>query len=41
MLQEALGYSHFFIFVMICCLSTVAVARLVKIDPSFGIRKDS
>lgn len=39
MLQEAVGYHRFFIIVMACCLCTVAVARLVKIDPSFGIKK--
>lgn len=39
MLQEAVGYHRFFIIVMFCCLATIAVARLVKIDPTFGIRK--
>ena len=39
MLQEAVGYVNFFILVMICCLATVFVARLVKIDPSFGVKK--
>ena len=38
-LQEAVGYVNFFILVMICCLATVFVARLVKIDPSFGVKK--
>ena len=38
-LQETVGYVQFFIIVMICCLVTVGVARLVKIDPSFGIKK--
>lgn len=39
MLQESMGYVNFFILVMACCACTVAVSRLVKIDPSFGIRK--
>lgn len=39
MLQEAVGYRDFFIIVMFCCLSTVGVAKIVKIDPSFGIKK--
>ena len=38
-LQEAVGYPTFFIIVVFCCLLTVAVARMVKIDPSFGIKK--
>ena len=38
MIQESLGYSGFFVLVMICCLSTVAVTALLpsRIDPSFG-----
>lgn len=39
MLQEAVGYSNFFILVMVCCVATVGVAKLVKIDPSFGIKR--
>lgn len=34
--QEALGYKDFFIFVMVCCLVTVAVTFLVKVDPEYG-----
>ena len=34
--QEWLGYTSFFIFVMICCLVTVAVTFLLKIDPEYG-----
>ena len=40
-LEDTVGYINFFIIVMICCLFTVAVARLVKIDPSFGIKKQN
>ena len=38
MLQEALGYSGFFVLVMVCCLATVAVTALLpsRIDPSYG-----
>jgi PAT family beta-lactamase induction signal transducer AmpG len=39
MLQEWVGYNHFFLIVMGCCLITVAVASLLKIDPEFG-KKD-
>ena len=34
--QEWLGYTSFFIFIMICCLVTVAVTFLVKVDPEYG-----
>ena len=38
MLQEALGYSGFFVLVMVCCLATVAVTALLpsRIDPGYG-----
>lgn len=35
-LQEALGYTGFFVMVMICCLATVAVSLFAKVDPGFG-----
>ena len=38
-LQQWLGYTAFFILVMVCCLLTVIVARIVKIDPQFGVKK--
>ncbi len=34
--QESLGYTNFFIFVMVCCLVTVAVTLLLKVDPEYG-----
>ncbi len=34
--QEWLGYTSFFVFIMICCLVTVAVTFLVKVDPEYG-----
>ena len=34
--QEWLGYTSFFIFVMVCCLVTVAVTFMVKVDPEYG-----
>ncbi len=30
--QEGLGYTNFFIFVMVCCLVTVAVTSMVKLE---------
>ena len=35
-LQEAVGYTNFFIFVMVCCLVTVFVTMSVKVDPEYG-----
>lgn len=35
-LQEAVGYIWFFAFVMVCCLVTVAVTFLLKVDPEYG-----
>lgn len=35
-IQEWLGYTLFFSFVMLCCLVTVAVTLLVKVDPEYG-----
>ncbi len=35
-LQQATGYFWFFIIVMVCCLATVLVSSLLKIDPDFG-----
>ena len=35
-IQEGLGYTNFFIFVMVCCLVTVGVTMMVKVDPEYG-----
>ena len=35
-IQEWLGYTTFFIFVMFCCLVTVAVVSTVKVNQEFG-----
>ena len=40
-LQQWLGYTAFFILVMVCCLLTVVVARIVKIDPQFGVKNNN
>ena len=37
--QEWLGYTLFFGFVMVCCLVTVAVTMLVKVDPEYGKKR--
>ena len=38
-IQEWLGYTSFFVFIMICCLVTVAVTFLVKVDPEYGKKR--
>ncbi len=38
-LQDMLGYNHFFIFVMICAIPTLAIIPFLKIDKDFGIKK--
>lgn len=35
-IQEWVGYTWFFGFVMVCCLVTVAVTFLVKVEPQYG-----
>ncbi len=35
-LKDAVGYSTFFIIVMVLCLITFAVSAFIKIDPEFG-----
>ncbi len=35
-LQETLGYVGFFVLVMACCLATVGVTFLIKVDPEYG-----
>ena len=38
-IQEWIGYTWFFGFVMACCLVTVLVTLLVKVDPEYGRKK--
>ena len=38
--QEWLGYTNFFILVLLCCLVTVAVTFKVKVDPEFGKKQN-
>ena len=38
-IQEFLGYTYFFGFVMACCLVTVLVTMMVKVDPEYGKKK--
>lgn len=38
-IQDTIGYQNFFIWTMICCVATIGVTYLLKIDPKFG-KKD-
>lgn len=38
-LQEMLGYQHFFIWVMICTIPGFIMAKLIKVDKDFGLKK--
>ncbi len=40
-IQETIGYKHFFVWTMICCIATIAVAMIVKVDPNFGKKIES
>ena len=40
-LQEWMGYVGFFWWIMGCCLVTLAVTALIKVDPSFGRKSPS
>ena len=35
-LQECIGYRHFFVWTMICCIATIGICAFLKIDPNFG-----
>ena len=35
-LQEWMGYEMFFWMAIVCCLGTVAVTKLIKVDPEYG-----
>jgi PAT family beta-lactamase induction signal transducer AmpG len=40
-LQDKLGYSHFFIWVMICAIPTLALIPFMKIDKEYGKKTDA
>ena len=39
-MQEILGYQHFFIWVMICTIPGFIMAKLIKVDKDFGLKKE-
>jgi len=40
-LQDTIGYRHFFVWTIICCLVTFLVCAFIKIDPEFGKKKQA
>ena len=38
-IQETIGYSLFFVWVMICTIPGFVLAKIIKVDKGFGIRK--
>ena len=39
-IQTQLGYPHFFIWVLICCVPSLIATAFVKIDPAFGKKQN-
>jgi MFS transporter, PAT family, beta-lactamase induction signal transducer AmpG len=39
-MKEALGYQHFFIYVIICSIPGLIAIRFLRINPAFGIKKN-
>ncbi len=39
-LQDRLGYSHFFAWVLLCTLPSLVMAALIKIPENFGKKQD-
>ncbi|MCT4590239.1 MAG: MFS transporter [Carboxylicivirga sp.] len=37
--QEMIGYQHFFIWVILCTIPSFIMVKLIKVDPTFGIKK--
>lgn len=35
-IEETVGYRNFFLWTMVCCIATIGVTYLIRIDPSFG-----
>jgi PAT family beta-lactamase induction signal transducer AmpG len=38
-IQEMVGYTHFFVWVTICTIPGFILAKMIKVDKDFGIRK--
>lgn len=40
MIQESIGYKYFFIWVLVATIPSFLIAKFIKIDPTFGKKKD-
>lgn len=40
-LQEIIGYQNFFIWVILCTIPSFAIIPFLKVDPTFGIKKNN
>lgn len=40
-LEDLIGYEHFFIWTMICCVFTIGLSMIVKVNPKFGLKEDN
>lgn len=38
-MKEALGYQHFFVYVILCSVPGIIAIKFLRIDPAFGIKK--
>lgn len=38
-IEEMVGYRQFFIWTMVCCVATIGVTYLLKVNPEFGIKR--
>lgn len=38
-IEQQVGYQMFFLWTMVCCIATVAVARMVKVPSDFGTKR--
>ncbi|GET31629.1 MFS transporter [Prolixibacter bellariivorans] len=39
-IQETVGYQHFFVWVMLCTIPGFVMAKVIKIDKNFGVKKE-
>ncbi|MCU4175029.1 AmpG family muropeptide MFS transporter [Carboxylicivirga sp. N1Y90] len=40
-IQELIGYQNFFVWVVICTIPSFIMVKLIKVDPTFGIKKQN
>ena len=40
-IQQRLGYVNFFWWIMLCCIVTLVVTAMIKVDPKFGVKEEN